>query len=132
ETLVASGLSSSSITPAVIFRVVNALHACLCVDEAEHLFRDPHSDMRAVLNAGHRRSKALVWRVIPPPDGKGDGIPTPFGVWGAMPFAYVGDLPGPLPSGVIAIPMYPAPATEPTSRSSRQIHYLSWSPCGVS
>jgi putative DNA primase/helicase len=110
ETLAASGISASSITPAVIFRLVNAYRVCLCVDEADDLFRDPNSGMRAILNAGHRRSKALAWRVIPPPDGKGDGIPTPFDVWGAMCFAHLRDLPGTLPTRVISIPMYPAPA----------------------
>jgi hypothetical protein len=117
ESLSATATSATSITSSVIFRLVDRYQVSLFIDEAEHQgIRNPHSDTHAILNAGHRRSKAKVWRSVPPSDGKGDWVPTPFNVWGAMAFAYIGELPRTLRSRCITLPMHPAPAAARLTR----------------
>ena len=94
----------------MIFRLVSRYHVTLLVDEADNLgLHDPKSDIRGICNGGYQRSKSLIWRSVPPADGKGDWVPTPFDGWGAMSFAYIGELPRPLRSRCITLSLHPAP-----------------------
>src|SRR5262249_54239058 len=59
--LVPRQLSASNITPAATYRAIEKWHPTLLIDEADTFLR--HSEeLRGILNASHRRSKAFVIR----------------------------------------------------------------------
>lgn len=63
EKLAFNARLSSSISPAVLFRAIQATRGVLCVDEAERLGnpRDPvASDLRLLLNAGYKRGSPAM------------------------------------------------------------------------
>jgi len=54
--LVARPVSTSSMTPAVVFRVIEASHPCLLVDEADGLGKaEGQEELRAIFNSGYKR-----------------------------------------------------------------------------
>ena len=59
EPLIHKPLSSASMTPAVLFRTIEANHPTLFLDEADNFWtgssRDDNAELVALLNAGHRR-----------------------------------------------------------------------------
>ena len=57
-----SALASSSITPAAVFRVIDAAQPTLLVDEAD-TFTSINPALRGILNSGHERAAAFVHRV---------------------------------------------------------------------
>jgi len=79
-------LTASSITPAALFRAVDAWKPTLLVDEADAFMRD-NEELRGIINAGHTRDSAYVVRVV----GE-DFTPTKFSVWGAKALAGIGHL----------------------------------------
>lgn len=86
--LVHRPLTASSITPAAMFRAVDAWRPTLLVDEADAFMRD-NEELRGIVNAGHTRDSAYVVRVV----GDGDAMqPKRFSVWGAKALAGIGHL----------------------------------------
>jgi hypothetical protein len=84
EGLVWKPIMSSNITPAVIFRVIETVGGTLMIDEAD-TFITKSDDMRGIINCGHKRSSAHVWRCV------GDHqTPTQFSVWAPMVIAMIG------------------------------------------
>lgn len=69
---------ASSISPSVLFRMIEAYQPTLFIDEIETILKD-NEDLRGLINAGHTRDSAYVWRSV----AKGDDFePKRFTVWG--------------------------------------------------
>ncbi|HZT88194.1 MAG TPA: hypothetical protein VFA12_09500 [Stellaceae bacterium] len=85
--LVPKPLGASSITPAALFRVIEAARPTLLLDEADSYARD-NEDLRGVLDAGRRRDGAVIRTV-------GDNHePRQFSAWAPVALAAIGRLPG--------------------------------------
>ncbi|PCI52971.1 MAG: hypothetical protein COB36_14015 [Alphaproteobacteria bacterium] len=61
--LVSRPLLASNISPAAIFRVIEAHSPTLLIDEADTFLRD-NEEARGIINSGHTRSTAHVIRVV--------------------------------------------------------------------
>ena len=86
--LVQRPLAASNITPAALFRAVDAWKPTLLVDEADAFMKD-NDELRGLLNCGHTRDSAYIIRVV-----GDDHIPKRFNVWGAKVLAGIGHLAG--------------------------------------
>jgi putative DNA primase/helicase len=84
--LVYRPLAASNITPAALFRVVDAWKPTLLVDEADTFMKD-NEELRGLLNCGHTRDSAYIVRVV-----GDDYTPKRFNVWGAKALAGIGHL----------------------------------------
>lgn len=84
--LVHRPLAASNITPAALFRAVDAWKPTLLVDEADAFMRD-NEELRGLLNCGHTRDSAYIVRVV-----GDDHTPKRFNVWGAKALAGIGHL----------------------------------------
>jgi putative DNA primase/helicase len=92
-------LAAASLTPAVLYRVVEAYAPTILVDEADTFLAD-QDELRGVLNAGHDRHSAVVPRCV------GDEFePKVFHVFGAVAIAAIGKLPDTLMDRSIVIEM---------------------------
>ena len=80
------GLSASSITAAALFRAIEAWQPTLLIDEADAFLRE-NEELRGVLNSGHTRDLAFVFRTV-----GDDHTPTAFSTWGAKAIAGIGKL----------------------------------------
>jgi putative DNA primase/helicase len=77
-------LAASNVTPAALFRAIDAWKPTLLVDEADAFMRE-NEELRGILNAGHTRDSAYVVRVV------GDEHrPQRFSVWGCKALAGIG------------------------------------------
>lgn len=84
--LVKKPLAASSISPAALFRSIDAWRPTLLIDEADAFMKD-NEELRGLLNAGHTRDSAYVIRVV------GENYePKAFSVWGAKAVAGIGHL----------------------------------------
>jgi putative DNA primase/helicase len=84
--LSARAISASSITPAAMFRTIDAWCPTLLIDEADAFIKD-NEELRGLLNSGHTRDSAYVIRT------QGDNFtPTKFTTWGAKALAGIGQL----------------------------------------
>lgn len=84
--LVYRALAASNISPAALFRAVDAWKPTLLVDEADSFMRE-NEELRGIINAGHTRDSAYVVRVV------GEELkPQRFSVWGAKAVAGIGHL----------------------------------------
>ena len=69
---------ASGISPSVLFRMIESYKPTLFIDEIETVLND-NEDLRGLINAGHTRDSAYVWRSV----AKGDDFePRRFSVWG--------------------------------------------------
>ena len=92
-------LGAANLTPAVLYRVVEAYSPTILVDEAD-TFLAEHDELRGVLNAGHDRHSAVVPRCV------GDEFePKVFHVFGAVAIAAIGKLPDTLMDRSVVIEM---------------------------
>jgi putative DNA primase/helicase len=89
--LSARGRMASSYTAASVMRGMAARQPTLCLDETDRLLKDDKSDLVAILNAGDRRSTAIVERAMQTSDGR--WVVEDLNVWGAVAFAGIDDLP---------------------------------------
>lgn len=69
---------SSGISPAALYRMIEKYRPTLFVDEIETVLKD-NEDLRGLLNAGHTRDSAFIWRSVAAGD---DFEPKRFSVWG--------------------------------------------------
>jgi Protein of unknown function (DUF3631)/Bifunctional DNA primase/polymerase, N-terminal len=83
-------LPTANATPAPIFRVIEMYGPTLLIDEAD-TFLDNRSELRGILNSGHRRGTAYVLRTV-----GDDHEPRKFSTWTAVAIAMIGRLPGTL------------------------------------
>ena len=74
-------LSASNITPAALFRAVEAYRPTLLIDEADTFLRS-NDELRGILNSGHMKDQAFVIRTV----GK-EFKPKRFSTWGAKAIA---------------------------------------------
>ena len=79
-------LTASGITPAAVFRAIEAAHPTLLMDEADTFIRES-GEWKGLLNSGHRRNTAILIRAV----GR-DHEPRSFSTWAAIAFALVGKL----------------------------------------
>ena len=80
EAIVYRGLMASSITASSIFRIIDAHHPTLIIDEADS-FMVGNEEMRGVINSSHRRRNAFVIRTEKVGD---DFVPKRFTTWSPM------------------------------------------------
>src|SRR6516225_2261104 len=80
-------LLASNISPAALFRVIEAARPTMLIDEAD-TFAANSDDLRCIVNSGHTRSAAYVVRTV----GE-DFTPRKFSTWSAMAIAAIGKLP---------------------------------------
>ncbi len=97
--LVARPLPAANITPAALFRAVEAFCPTLLVDEAD-TFLNEDEELRGLLNAGHYRPTAAVIRNV-----GDDHEARIFRVWAPVAIALIGRLPATLEDRAIVIPM---------------------------
>jgi putative DNA primase/helicase len=100
-TVIYRPLRAINITPAAVFRTVDAIHPALLIDEGDTFLEN--EELRGVLNGGHRRAGALIVRTVPTKDG--DYEPRLFDVWGPKAIALIGNLPHTLAQRSIHVPM---------------------------
>ena len=68
--LVARPDMNSSITPSALFRTIDEEHRTILIDEANlFAYQGGSPEMRMIMNAGHRRSTAVVKRTEQLPNG---------------------------------------------------------------
>jgi putative DNA primase/helicase len=97
QTLVPRALSTSNITPAAVFRVIEAIKPTLLIDEADTFLRGS-DDLRGILNGGHNRALARVIRIA------GENLePMVFNIWAPVAIAMIGRLPSTLADRSIEI-----------------------------
>jgi putative DNA primase/helicase len=69
---------ASGISPSVLFRMIEAYQPTLFIDEIETVLKD-NDELRGLINAGHTRDSAYIWRSV----AKGDDFePKRFTIWG--------------------------------------------------
>ena len=79
-------LVASNISPAAVFRVIEAHGPTLILDEADSFMKE-NEELRGVINSGHTRQAAYVIRTV------GDDFePRQFSTWGAKAIAGIGAL----------------------------------------
>lgn len=82
--LSARSITASSISPAALYRAIDAWSPTLLIDEADAFMKD-NEELRGIINSGHTRDSAYVIRTV------GDNfIPTKFNTWGAKAIAGIG------------------------------------------
>jgi putative DNA primase/helicase len=107
-------LAAASLTPAVLYRVIEAYAPTILVDEAD-TFLAEQDELRGVLNAGHDRHSAVVPRCV------GDDFePKVFHVFGAVAIAAIGKLPDTLMDRSIVIEMKRKAPTEKLQKLRRR------------
>ena len=117
--LLAHGCSGIAITPtaATIYRSLEAsLGATLLLDELDAVFRDrsdKYEEVRAVINAGHRRG-ATVPRSVPGP--KNTWLVKQFSVFGPKALAGIGKLPDTVTDRAIPVRMLKRKRSEPVEK----------------
>lgn len=79
-------LTASNISPAALFRCIDAWSPTLLVDEADAFARE-NEELRGLLNCGHTRDGAYVVRTV-----GDDHTPRKFNTWGAKALAGIGKL----------------------------------------
>jgi putative DNA primase/helicase len=85
--LVLRPLFASNISPAAVFRIIEAASPSLLIDEADS-FAGNNEELRGLLNSGHTRDAAFIVRV------EGDQHePRRFSTWGLIAVAAIGTLP---------------------------------------
>lgn len=86
--MVHRGLVASNISPAAIFRVIDAWRPTLLIDEAD-TFLNGADELRGVINSGHTKSGAFVVRTV-----GDDHEPKRFSTWAPMAIAMIKSPPG--------------------------------------
>ena len=95
--LVHRPLATSNISPAALFRVVEAHQPCLMVDEVDSFLKE-NDELRGILNSGHTKELAYVLRI------QGDDLePRAFSTWSPKTLSMIGDLPPTLHSRSVVI-----------------------------
>lgn len=79
-------MAAGNITPAALFRTIDAWRPTLLIDEADAFMRD-NEELRGLLNSGHTRESAYTIRVV----GE-EFTPKRFNTWGAKAIAGIGKL----------------------------------------
>ncbi len=97
--LVPKPVATVNMSTAVMYRVIEKYQPTLLIDEAD-TFTEDNKEMTGILNSGHTRDTAFVWRSHPE-----TFEPEMFSTWGPMAIAKIGTLPPALFTRSIIIPM---------------------------
>ena len=82
--LSARALTASNISPAALYRAIDAWQPTLLIDEADAFMKD-NEELRGIINSGHTRESAYVIRTV------GESFtPAKFNTWGAKALAGIG------------------------------------------
>jgi len=111
--LVPRPLVASNISPAAVFRCIEAAHPTLLVDEADSFLRD-NEPLRGILNSGHSRDSAFVIRC----DGEANE-PRRFSTWCGQAIGLIGSLPATLADRSIEIRLQRKRSGEPVAKLTR-------------
>jgi putative DNA primase/helicase len=79
-------LAASNISPAALFRSIDAWQPTLLIDEVDTFMRE-NNELRGLINAGHTRTAAFIYRTT----GENHTL-TQFNLWGAKALAGIGKL----------------------------------------
>ena len=79
-------LVASNISPAAVFRIIEAYNPTLLLDEADSFLKE-NEELRGVINSGHTRQSAYVIRTV-----GDDHQPRQFLTWGAKAISGIGQL----------------------------------------
>jgi putative DNA primase/helicase len=97
--LVPRAMHAINISTSVLFRVIEKYAPTVLIDEADtFLGDDQNSDMRGILNGGHNRLSAYVWRSV-----GDDHEPRRFKVWAPKVIAMIGSLPDTLEDRALVV-----------------------------
>ena len=99
--LVYRPIAAANISPASVYRLIEAMQPTLLIDEADTFLR-ANDDIRGILNSGHTRATAVVWRTE---EKNGEWTVVPFSTWGAKVIAQIGQLYETLRDRSIVVPM---------------------------
>lgn len=91
-------MPASNISPAALFRTIEAFQPTLLLDEADTWLRGDADELRGVVNCGHTRDAAFVIRTV----GE-DHEPRAFSTWAPIVIAAIGKLPGTIEDRSVAI-----------------------------
>ncbi len=103
-------LAASNISPAALFRSIDAWQPTLLIDEVDTFMKENH-ELRGLINAGHTRTAAYIYRTT----GE-DHTLTPFNLWGAKALAGIGKLNDTLMDRSIILSLRRKLATEQAER----------------
>ena len=110
ECVVPRPINASSLTSAVLFRVMEKFHPTLLADEADAWLHDEKSELRGIFNAGHSRQTATVLRCV------GDNYDVQmFNVFGPKAIAQIGKPAATILSRSIVVPLCRKRADEPVT-----------------
>jgi putative DNA primase/helicase len=112
--IVSGPLPTANITSAALFRTIERAAPAMMIDEADTFLRH-NDDLRAALNAGHKRGGQVIRCV------GDDAEPRAFGVFGPAAIAAIGRLPGTIEDRSIMVRMKRATRAErraPLDRSA--------------
>ncbi len=88
--LVRRPVMTSNISPAAVYRFIEANSPALLIDEADSFFRE-NEVLRGIINSGHSRDTAFIIRC----GAEGEMFaPKRFSTWGAKAISGIGTLPG--------------------------------------
>jgi putative DNA primase/helicase len=109
-------ISTSNITPAALFRLMDRHAPTLQIDEADTKFgaAGGNEELRSILNAGHTRLTAKVIRAVPGPDGGYE--PREYSVFGPKVVAGIGRLPSTVEDRSIPIALRRSTRTDRVDR----------------
>jgi hypothetical protein len=100
--LVERPMAAASLTPALVFRVVDHIRPTLLIDEAGSFLKSKRNpELVGIINASHRRRSANIPRLVPKPDGGWEV--KMFSAWHAHAYTTIGKLEETLQSRSIAI-----------------------------
>lgn len=98
--LVRRALPTASISPAALFRCIEAGEPTLILDEVDNARLDENPELRAILNSGHTRTSAWTVRTV----GE-QHEPRRFSTWAPVAFACIGNLPDTVASRCVRVAM---------------------------
>ena len=101
QRLVDTPLPTSNISPAALFRCVEAWQPTLLIDEADTFAKD-NEELRGIINSGHTRESAHVVRVV---ETEGELQARKFSTWGAKALSGIGKLPATIMSRAVVLKM---------------------------
>ena len=111
DNLAPNPVIAGSISASSLFRIIDAAHPTLLLDEADNVVnKNSNPDLLAILNSGHRRRTAFVIRSVPTDEG--GWVPVRFNTFTAIAFAGLAILPETLQDRSIAIPLHKATQNE--------------------
>lgn len=108
-------LSASNITPAALFRVIEAVQPTLVIDEADSFIKE-NEELRGIVNSGHTRATAFVIRTV-----GDDHEPRKFSTWAPKVFAGIGGLSDTLEDRSIRLELKRKTKSEKVHRITRTV-----------